>query len=197
MRLRWSWAFVLAFVIVPGCSWLPHPAAYQDPLTAQEHMALGETYAQQGHPDLASREFEAALKRQPDHVPAFVALGNLAFQNQSLTAAESYYRRALELSPAHPVAANNLAMVYLSKDEKFDEVERLARTALQHETHLKPYILETLATLYLKQGKLMDAQTVLEQADAVTPTTNAALLTRLSQLRQELTDHRARTPVQQ
>ena len=192
----WSWAFVVAFVMIPGCSWLPHPVAYQDPLTAPEHMALGESYVQQGHSDLASREFEAALKQQPNYVPAFVALGNLAFHNQSLTAAEFYYRRALELSPAHPVAANNLAMVYLSKEEKFDEVERLARTALQHESQLKPYILETLATLYLKQDKLIDAQTVLEQADAITPPTNTSLLTRLSQLRQELTKRWSRIPAQ-
>lgn len=197
MQRIWNWGCALAFVIMAGCSWFPHPVAYQDPLTAQEHMVLGEAYAQQGQPDLATREFEAVLKQQPDHVAVFVALGNLAFQNQSPTAAESYYRQALEFSPSHPVAANNLAMVYLSKDEKFDEVERLARTALQHETHLKPYILETLATLYLKQGRLIDAQTVLEQADAVAPTTNTALLTRLSQLRRELSDHRSRTPVHQ
>lgn len=196
MQRTWSFACVVAFAMMPGCSWLPHPVAYQDPLTAAEHMALGETYAQQGHSEPALREFEAALKQQPDYVPSLVALGNLAFHHQSLTAAESYYRRALELSPAHPVAANNLAMVYLSKEEKFDEVEQLAKTALLQESQLKPYILETLATLYLKQDKLTDAQTVLEQAAAITPTTNTPLLTRLSQMRQELDERSSRTPAQ-
>ena len=185
-----------ACLIVPACSWLPRPVTFHDPLTAHEHVVLGETYLKQGHLEPAAHEFEAAVKREPRHVPALVALGNLAFQSQSWDQAELFYRRALQIDPNHAAAANNLAMIYLTRGEQFDEIERLAKHALQQDTRLTPYIYETLATLYVKQGRLVEAQAAAEQAEASMRPLNKSLQDRLAELRHEIASHSSPTPAQ-
>lgn len=159
---------------------------FHDPLTPREHVVLGETYMKQRNYDSAGREFETAIQRDPHYVPALVALGDLAFENGEWEEAELYYQKALELSPNHPVAANNLAMLYLSQGKNSDEAERLARHALQQDTNFHPYIQETLATLYLKQGRLEEAQLAIDKAETTLRSQNPALQKRLRELRQEL-----------
>jgi Flp pilus assembly protein TadD len=185
---------VSACLLVPACSWLPRPVTFHDPLTAHEHVVLGETYVKQGHLEPAAHEFEAAVKREPDNVPALVALGNLAFHIQSWDQAEALYRRALLVDPNHAAAANNLAMVYLTRGERFDEIERLARHALQQDSHLTPYIYETLATLYVKQGRLGEAQAAAGQAEASIMPMDKPLQDRLAELRRDIAGHSSPMP---
>jgi Flp pilus assembly protein TadD len=159
---------------------------YHDPLTAQEHRVLGETYVKQGDNEGAAREFEASIKRDPNYVPALIALGDLKFESGTWDDAESHYRKALELSPNNPVAANNLAMVYLTKGERFEETERLAKLALNQDSNLRPYIQETLATLYVKQGRLQEAQLAVDEAEATLPPEHSALQERLREIRHQI-----------
>jgi Flp pilus assembly protein TadD len=184
-------------LLVPACSWLPRPVNFHDPLTAHEHVMLGETYLKQGQLEPATHEFEAAVKREPDHVPALLALGNLAFHGRSWDQAESLYRRALQADPNHAAAANNLAMVYLTRGERFDEIERLARHALQQDTHLTPYIYETLATLYVRQGRLTEAQAAAEQVEASMRPMDKPLQDRLAELRRDIAGHSSPMPNRQ
>jgi Tfp pilus assembly protein PilF len=169
-----------------SCSGLPRPVTFHDPLTASEHIMLGETYIKQGDHERAAREFEAAIQQDPQYVPALIALGNLAFESRAWDDAESHYQNALDLSPDNPVVANNLAMVHLSKGERLDEAERLARHALKQDTHLRPYIQETLATLYLRQGRLKEAQQAVDEAEATEGPGHIALQERLRELRHEI-----------
>jgi Flp pilus assembly protein TadD len=185
-----------ACLLAPACSWLPQPVTFHDPLTVHEHVVLGETYLKQGQLEPATHEFETAVKREPHHVPALIALGNLAFHSQSWDRAESFYRRALQLQPDHALASNNLAMVYLTRGERFDEVERLARHALTQGTNLTPYIYETLATLYVKQGRLAEAQAAAEEAEASMGPLNKPLQDRLTELRHEIAGHSSPTSAQ-
>jgi Tfp pilus assembly protein PilF len=185
---------LFAYLLVSACSWLPRPVTFHDPLTAHEHVLLGESYLKQGNLEPAAHEFEAAVKRDPDHVPALLASGNLAFQNQSWDQAAAHYRRALRLDPNHAAAANNLAMVYLTRGERFEEVERLARHALKQDGHLAPYIYETLATLYVKQGRFIEAQAAVEQATASMAPMNKPFQDRVAELRHEIVSHTSATP---
>jgi tetratricopeptide (TPR) repeat protein len=173
-------------LVAPACNGIPRPVAFHDPLTPQEHVALGETYKKQGDREGAARAFKAAIKRDPHDVPALIALGSLAFQKGAWEEAELYYRRALELSPDNPVAANNLAMIYLSKGERLDETERLARLALKQDTNLRPYIQETLATLYMRQGRLEEARRAVDEAETTLRPEHIALQERLQELRHEI-----------
>jgi tetratricopeptide (TPR) repeat protein len=159
---------------------------HTDPLTPQEHVALGEAYQAQQMMDLASREFQIALRQKRDYVPALVGLGNIAFEKNRLQNAEDYYRRALEAVPDHPAANNNLAMVYLLRGARLDKAEQFAKRALAHGGAIQPYALDTLAKIYLRQGRYPEAESALKEAEDVTPAENSALKETLIQSRREL-----------
>lgn len=171
---------------LPACSSLPRIVILHDPLTAQEHATLGEAYQAQGDTEGAAREFEDALRRQSEFVPALIGLGNVAFERGALDDAERWYQRALEAAPEDAGAGNNLAMVYTARNKRLDEAERLARIALERGGTLRPYALDTLAKIYIRQGRYLEAKAALETAEAVAPPDNAHFREGLSRSRREL-----------
>lgn len=138
-----------------------------DPLTAEEHVRLGSIYEAQHLNDLADQEFQTALGQRPRSTTALVGLGNLAFKRGAFGDAQDYYNRALAIEPDHPGANNNLAMVYLTLGNRVDEAERLTLTALNSAGPLRPYVLDTLAGIYRRQGRERDAQDALKEAEAL------------------------------
>ena len=182
-------SFVVRLIVslmFAGCSSLPAPKMWHDPLTIDEHLVLAGTYLQQGAPRAAAREYEAIVKRDPRHTAALVALGNLAVEQHEWTEAETYYRRALEIDPNHVGAANNLATVYLSAGRQLDEAERLARHALEQPGPLKAYVNETLATVYLKQQRWHEAEEAVHAAASGGGSEHPALQARLAELKQHI-----------
>jgi Tfp pilus assembly protein PilF len=173
-------------LMLSGCAALHAAKARHDPLTVEEHLALAGTYLRQGEARAAAREYEAVITRNPRHIAALVALGNIAVDQHEWGQAETFYRRALDLDPDHVGAANNLATVYLSTGTHLDEAERLARHALQQPGPLKAYVGETLATLYVKQQRWEDAEAAIEQAGSATGSEQPSLQARLSELRQHI-----------
>ena len=181
---------VLAALLMCGlqaCSNLPRLVVLNDPLTPEEHVTLGMSYMQEGLTEKAVEEFRAALKRQPGNVPALVALGNVSFEQGKLKEAEKYYRKVLAEVPGHPGAANNLAMVYVARGEQLEEAEKMALAALAQAGPLRPYCLDTLANIYVKQKRFQEATAVLDEADTLAATSGSqALVERLKQSRQAL-----------
>jgi tetratricopeptide (TPR) repeat protein len=157
-----------------------------DPLTPEEHVTLGLAYEVEGRPELAAREYDGALRKKQGYVPALIGLGNLAFDRGALTEAEAYYRQALITAPEDPGVNNNLAMVYLTQQEKLDEAERLAILALAQGGPLQPYVLDTLAHIYTRQGQYREAKAILEDAQAMAPSEDKVLRERLIRLRDQL-----------
>jgi Tfp pilus assembly protein PilF len=174
-----------------GCSLTKRVVIPHDPLTAQEHVALGEAYQAKGLKEAAEKEFRAAIDREADYVPALVSLGNLAFENGDLQQAEDYYRHALQRQPDHPQASNNLAMVYLTRGERLAEAEQLVHNALKGPSSLRPYVLDTLVGLYLKQGRLNEAAAALDEAEKSVTAGPESLREHFKQLRTELTNRPA------
>lgn len=82
-----------------GCEKPPQVWILHDPLTAEEHVTVGQTLEMQGHEDLAAREYRTALTQKAGYVPALIGLGNVAFAEGELEESESYYRQALTTSP--------------------------------------------------------------------------------------------------
>jgi tetratricopeptide (TPR) repeat protein len=182
----------LAFMAVIGvgfsaCSELPRVVVLHDPLSPEEHVTLGLAYEVEGRAELAAREYDGALKKRHGYIPALIGLGNLAFDRGALNEAEAYYRQALTMAPEHPGANNNLAMLYLAQAQNLDEAERLASLALAQGGPLQPYVLDTMAHIYLRQGRYREAHTALNNAEALAPVHDRVLHQRLDQLRQELT----------
>lgn len=182
---------IVAFVALIGvsfsaCSDLPQVRVMHDPLTPEEHVTLGLAYEVEGRPELAAREYDDALRKEHGYMPALIGLGNLAFDRGAMKEAEAYYRQALSTAPEDPGVNNNLAMVYLTQQEKLGEAERLANLALAQGGPLQPYVLDTMAHIYARQGRYSEAQTALNNAEALAPPYDRALHQRLTQLQQEL-----------
>lgn len=187
---RWWIRFSLAVVLLGGiqaCSSFPRLVILHDPLSPEEHVTLGTSYLQQGLTEKAAEEFRAAIDQQPRNIPALVSLGNLSFERGDLEEAADYYRRVLDEVPGHPGASNNLAMVYVARGEQLDEAERMALTALEQAGPLRPYCLDTLAQIYLRQRRFQEATAALDEADALAATAGSqVLLQRLRESRQAL-----------
>jgi Tfp pilus assembly protein PilF len=175
----------LVFLLLSGCAMF-RSSSFHDALTPAEHVTLARAYTASGETDAAQREYEAALATDRDYLPAILGLGNLAFEQGHLDAAERQFTRALSIDPLNAAASNNLAMVYVMRRDRLDDAERLARAALERGGPLRPYILDTLASVYVQQRRYAEAERTLTQADAEVPAENTELRDRLAKLRQEL-----------
>ena len=124
---RRALALAILAIAAAGCSRF---VILNDPLTAAEHNDLGVAYEADGKPDLAKREYRAALKRDPRLVRARVNLGNLEAAAGRWPAAEDCYRRALRDAPDDADALNNLAVALLRQSRSLAEAESLATRAI-------------------------------------------------------------------
>jgi tetratricopeptide (TPR) repeat protein len=118
---------LFAAVLLAGCS---HLVLLHDPLTASEHNDLGAAYESKGQLALASREYRAALRRNPHHRDARFNLGNIAAATGRWGAAEKCYRIALRDSATDADAMNNLAIALLRQGRKPAEARSLAERAV-------------------------------------------------------------------
>jgi tetratricopeptide (TPR) repeat protein len=127
-----------------------------DPLSPDEHVALGVAYEKDGKQDRAVQEYKAALRAQPNHVQALVNLGNLAVAAGASADAESWYSRAVRIGgkPAAP-GANNLAWLYLTQGKRLATAESLARKAFAWDP--RPEYVDTLVEILIKMGRPLDA----------------------------------------
>ena len=139
-----------------GCASLPKVFVDRDPLTADEHARLGAAYEAQGSVADAKAQYERAVAADKRHAGAWMALGNLAFEEGDFAKAGRRYRLVLKLVPRHPGASNNLAMVYLAQNRRLDEAEALAQDALVQGGPLRPHILDTLARIERVRGRKLE-----------------------------------------
>lgn len=169
--LRWRFApGALALAgLLAACAHLPPLIRSGDALAPEEHVRLGTAYEAQGLRAQAVAQYQAAVRRDPACAEGWLALGNIAFTDGRLKEAEAYFRKALKASPHHPGASNNLAMVDLARNGSLVEAEALAQDALRQGGPLRPYILDTLANIYLRERRYADAASAIDRAEAATP----------------------------
>jgi len=179
------WA-ILCLIIFPACSSFPQLVRHSDPLTPEEHLQLGASYEAQGLTEPAGKQYEEALRLNKKYIPALIAEGNLAFEKGDIKKAEARFRRVLRINPNHAGANNNLAMVYLTKGKDLNTAGRYAQTALKQEGPLRPYVLETLAEIYIRQARIPEARKMLDEAAAAAPADDKALWTQLATTRKNL-----------
>lgn len=160
---------------------------FKDPLSAEEHMQLGLLYERQEKFEAAEREYQAAVKAEPEHVPALIALGNAQFAQDKLKEAEKSFARSIRLVPGHPGASNNLAMTYLKAGKKLKQAEHLALQA-QADAATRPYALDTLAGIYAKSGKFELAREALAEARRVAPSGDEAFLRHIDESERRLNE---------
>jgi tetratricopeptide (TPR) repeat protein len=117
---------LLAFCLC-SCA-IPKIIVLDDPLSPEEHINLGVTYEKQGDFDNALKEYRAASKKLP---LAYLYMGNVYFQKKEYDEAEVNYKKVIKKIPENADAYNNLAWLYFTKREKFDEAETLALKAIE------------------------------------------------------------------
>jgi tetratricopeptide (TPR) repeat protein len=113
----------------------------KDPLTPEEHLNLGVAYEQRVELDNALREYQLASKKLPI---AYLYLGNVHFQKNEYTKAETSYKKAIKKEPKNADAYNNLAWLYYTRRENLGEGERLALKAIELNPAKEPIYRDTL-----------------------------------------------------
>jgi tetratricopeptide (TPR) repeat protein len=194
---RWLFAvLVLAAVAAAGCGRVPKVIVLEDPLSAEEHVALGVAYERKGEIALAEREYERALKKDGSSFPARFNLGNARLSGKRYDAAREEYLKSLDLRPGSPEATNNLAWAaILSGRGREDALLRL-EAVLADAARRSPPLLDTLGVLLGELSRPSEAEAAFAEAqrrcDAGDPACTEAV-------RADLKEHgkalRARFPV--
>lgn len=90
---------------------------------------LGKVEVQEGAPDRALALYLQSIQDNPRDARVYLLAGELYEARHSWSQAEAMYRHALEISPDHPLASNNLAYVMLEQDENVDLAMNMAQNA--------------------------------------------------------------------
>lgn len=164
---------LLLAVGLAGCGRLPRIIVLEDPLSADEHVALGVAYERKGELAAAAREYERALKKDGKSFRARVNLGNVRLEEKEYGEARGEYLKALALRPADPEATNNLAWAaILSGDGREDALRRLdAVLAARESRHpprdgLTPSLLDTRGVLLTRLARFAEAESAFARAEA-------------------------------
>ena len=121
---------------------------------------LAELYVLQGKMDLAVREYEAILSKNPKFIPAMMVLGILHEQNKDPDKAASLYKNALAINPRFAPAANNLAWIMITRGENSDVALAYAQTAREVSPE-DPSIADTLGWIYYHKNVYLKAASLL------------------------------------
>ena len=122
-----------------------------DSSNVQAYEQLGRMYLSQRRLDEALAEFDALSKRHPRPVQAHTLAGVILEALNKPLDARRRYELALEIDPQMPVAANNLAWMYVESGENLDVALQLAQTATRRLPD-NPAMQDTLGWIYYKKG---------------------------------------------
>jgi tetratricopeptide (TPR) repeat protein len=130
--------------------------------------------------------WEQWAKSRPNDASVYAILGSLEESRGDLGKAEEYYKKALQIQPQQPIAANNLAYRMLENGENVDVALSLAQTARQSMPN-SPSTADTLAWAYYHKGTYGFARDLLESAAKNTPN-DAAIQYHLGMVYSKLSD---------
>ncbi|MGA2888179.1 MAG: tetratricopeptide repeat protein [Terracidiphilus sp.] len=118
---------------------------------------------QRGQAANAIGVWEQWSKAHPNSAGALAILGNLEELQGDIHKAEDYYKKALQIQPAQPIAANNLAYLMLQNGGNMDVALTLAQTARRGMPN-SANSADTLAWAYYHKGTYGFARDLLEDA---------------------------------
>lgn len=107
-------------------------SVYAFPLNPSGDLALGKFFLNQAQPDLAQRQYQAALDKQPDSAAVLSAIGDFYAQRGEFDQALKYYQDALTRSPVASQAYLGLGSVYLNQGkvtQATDAINQAVRVA--------------------------------------------------------------------
>lgn len=115
------------------------------------YIAYAEILTAQGRIDEALAKYREVLQRRPS--PGLYVLAAILEElRKNWQEAEKNYRKALEIDPDNPIAANNLAWLIATQTQgNLDEALSLAQNAIE-KIRNEPAFFDTLGIVYLKKG---------------------------------------------
>jgi tetratricopeptide (TPR) repeat protein len=134
-----------------------------DPESVEAVLLFVQIQVQRGQVAGAISAWEQWSKSHPNDAGALALLGTLEESRGDTAKAETYYRKALQIKPDQPLAANNLAYAMLENNENLDVALTLAQTARRALPN-SPSTADTLAWAYYKKGAYAFARDLLEDA---------------------------------
>jgi len=115
--------------------------------------------------DAAVEQYKKVVERKPS-ASIFTLIGMLEDARGNHSEAEKNYRKALEIEPATPIAANNLAWLIAANGGNLDEALQLAQTTVGKNQNAAGYR-DTLGWIYHKKGLHSPAVEQLKKAVAL------------------------------
>ena len=143
--------YATSFGDAAGGEKLVQKAIDLDPNNLGAFNLLGRMLVRSSDLTRATEMFEELVKRQPRSVGNITALGLLYHVQNKLDKAKAAYERVLQIDPKAPVASNNLAQMFVDRNENLDVALTLAETA---KAGLPDYheVDDTLGWIYYKKG---------------------------------------------
>ncbi len=116
--------------------------------------------------DSAIEQYKKAVEKKPS-ATVYTLLGMLEEARNNAPEAEKNYRRALEITPETPIAANNLAWLIADGGQgNLDEALQLAQKTVNKNSNVAGYY-DTLGWVYFKKGLFSPAVEQLKKAVAL------------------------------
>jgi tetratricopeptide (TPR) repeat protein len=112
---------------------------------------LGKVQVQEGSADQALALYQQSIKDNPREVIFYILCGELYEAKKDWDQAKSMYQQALNVSPDHPLASNNLAYVILEQGGNIDVAMGMAQTARRGMPD-SPNAADTLGWAYYQKG---------------------------------------------
>jgi tetratricopeptide (TPR) repeat protein len=134
---------------------------------------LGVMYAAQKKFPESEKRLREVIKENDKNIGAHVLLGMVINIQGRIDDANKEYRKALTLSPKHPLAANNLASNLSEGGGNLDEALKFAQIAREAAPE-DPNVGDTLGWIFYKKGLIETAYPLISDA-AVKSRNNAAI----------------------
>ena len=136
-----------------------------DPDYLPAYSAYASLLVEQQRTDEAIAQYQKVIEKRPA-AQIFTLLGILEDARGNTKAAEIAYRKALEITPETPIAANNLAWLIADNQGNLDEALQLATIAVGKNQSVAGFY-DTLGWVYLKKGLPSPAVEQLKKAVAL------------------------------
>lgn len=142
---------------------------------AELNTRLGVGYLERGEIQVAMQKLELAVKQDPKHVPAHLALGIVYQRIDDVDRALNHFRTAVRLAPGDGGAHNSYAAL-LCQTGRYEQADREFRAALEDPFYATPAAaLANAGSCARRDGRDEDAQRYLRRALDFDPTNQTAL----------------------
>ena len=171
---------------LPAAEALLIRAIEADPAAMNAYSLLGRIYLAQKKLDAAREQFEKLAARQEKPVGALTLIGTIQMMQNRNGDAQQTFERVIQLDPKAPVAANNLAWLYLENGGSVDMAVHLAEVAKGSMPEVAE-VNDTVGWAYYKKGALPSAIAALQRSHELDPK-NASTLYHLALAHERMGD---------